>query len=204
VLALAATRAAFSGGSDPGAGRTSDMLAARDPNIHQPGPATGHDDSARTAPSGPSDNDAPPALADVHAATIDSAHDPLTTPRGVRRVVLLKSHPAAAEVFQDGAQLGVTPLDVSMSPGATLTLQLRKRGFADHTLELRANERARVVALKPLKDKSERAEKLTSASPKRRDRAADHAASSAGSPPLTAVANPAAVSVSQGSPYEKF
>jgi serine/threonine protein kinase len=209
LLALAATRVAFFDSSD--ARSTSDMHAASDPRNGQPvspaleAPATGLDnnlDTPHNARTTPSSDDATPALTDVHAATIDREHDPLaaSTLRGARRLVLLKSRPAAAEVFQDGAQLGVTPLDVSMSPGATLTVQLRKRGFADHTLELRASDRSHVVALKPLKDKSERAEKLTSASPKRRD----HVASTTSSPPLTAVATPAAVSVSPGSPYEKF
>jgi eukaryotic-like serine/threonine-protein kinase len=206
LLLLAATRLVFFTGDD--AGTTSDMLAARDPHDRHPDPhelappALSADEAARTPASS---DEAAPQLANVHAATVDSAREPLASAaHGARRVVVLKSHPAAAEVFQDGAQLGVTPLDVSMSPGASLTVQLRKRGFADHTLELHAGDRARVVALKPLKDKSERAEKLTSAASKHRERSADHAAGNLGAPPLTAVASPAAVSVSQGSPYEKF
>jgi hypothetical protein len=63
-------------------------------------------------------------------------------------------------VFQDGSPLGVTPLDLSMNEGSTLSLLLRKKGFAEHTLEVRAEDRARVIALRPLAEaKTDKADK---------------------------------------------
>jgi serine/threonine-protein kinase len=177
---------------------TSDMLAARDPAEAQaplPGqtpdaPVRDFAGNVQRASDGVATGDA--LAAAIH---VDSAAT------SVRRVVMLKSHPAAAEVFQDGAELGLTPLDVSMNPGSTLTVQLRKRGFAEHTLSLHAEDRARVIVLKPLKDKAERAEKATAQ--KRRDHARGNV-STAQVSNAVGVPGPAAVSVGQGSPYEKF
>jgi serine/threonine-protein kinase len=175
---------------------TSDMLAARDPAQGQaPSPGQAPDAPLRDlagSADGPATHGSDALAAAIH---VDSAAT------SVRRVVMLKSHPAAAEVFQDGAELGVTPLDVSMNPGSTLTVQLRKRGFAEHTLSLHAEDRARVIVLKPLKDKAERTEKATAQ--KRRDRARSNVSTSQVSD-AAGVPSPAAASVGQGSPYEKF
>jgi serine/threonine-protein kinase len=184
----------------PGAPHTtSDMLAASDPAQAQaPLPSQAPDAPLHDfAGNGQRNADgAGAATAALGAAIhVDSAAT------SVRRVVMLKSHPTAAEVFQDGAELGVTPLDVSMNPGSTLTVQLRKRGFAEHTLSLHAEDRARVIVLKPLKDKAERAEKATAQ--KRRDRARSNVSASQVSD-AAGVPSPAAASVGQGSPYEKF
>jgi hypothetical protein len=194
LLAAAPSAAPFSATQT-----TSDMLAARDPAQAQP-PVP---DQAPDAPvhdyAGNGQRNADGAGAATAALGAAIHVDSAAT--SVRRVVMLKSHPAAAEVFQDGAELGVTPLDVSMNPGSTLTVQLRKRGFAEHTLSLHAEDRARVIVLKPLKDKAERAEKATAQ--KRRDRARSNVSASQVSD-AAGVPSPAAASVGQGSPYEKF
>lgn len=68
------------------------------------------------------------------------------------RVVSLQSVPSAATVLQDGAELGLTPLDVSLNKGSTLTLLLKKKGFAEHKVEVRPDDGTRMVTLRRLID----------------------------------------------------
>jgi serine/threonine protein kinase len=187
VAALAAV--AVLGGSTAAllrANDASDMLASRDP-----------------APSRPA---ATPTL--VMPSSVDPQPAEPSAPEAVRHIVSLQTEPAAAEVLQDGASLGVTPLDVSMNPGSSMTLLLRKRGFVEHALELRAEDGSRVVTLKSLKDKSdhaehaERSDRLATVARKRRERV--HAKVPASAAATIPAANPAPVAVSHGSPYEKF
>jgi serine/threonine-protein kinase len=126
----------------------------------------------------------------------------------LRSVVSLQTEPAAAAVFHDGAELGVTPLDVSMNAGSTLKLLLRKRGFAERTLELRSEDRTRLVTLRPLPDKPTRP-----AAPARQKRERTRRTSQAtvtdgadtANPVNPAAATPSTTGTpSKGSPYEKF
>jgi eukaryotic-like serine/threonine-protein kinase len=123
-----------------------------------------------------------------------------------RRVVSIQTDPPAAAVYQDGAELGVTPLDVSMNAGSSLTVQLRKRGFADHTLQLRADDQSRLVPLRPLsaaalRSSRERPEKSTPTARLRRERS--HRAP-ASQPAHPSAAMPAPAGLASGSPYERF
>ncbi|HEX4355843.1 MAG TPA: serine/threonine-protein kinase, partial [Polyangiales bacterium] len=168
-----------------GASTSSDLRAARDSSV-------------------PIHDEATPPPQQV----IDSVpHRPdatLSAAASARSIVTLQTDPIGAEVFQDGAELGATPLDLSMNPGSTMTLLLRKRGFAEHTLEVRAEDRTRVVSLRPFK--SERALKLSLAAQRRHEHGRGRSTAS-GSPPPTAAARaetPAPVSVNHASPYEKF
>jgi eukaryotic-like serine/threonine-protein kinase len=120
-------------------------------------------------------------------------------------VVQVETAPAAAAVLQDGSELGVTPLDVTVNQGSTLTLLLKKKGFAEHRLELRADDRKRVVTLRRLDERPsfntrrqrERVRKVI-VQGSGGDRAITTSTTS------TATANPAPPSVDQSSPYEKF
>jgi hypothetical protein len=115
------------------------------------------------------------------------------------RVVQVETAPAAAAVLQDGSELGVTPLDVSMNPGSTLTLLLKKKGFAEHRLELRADDHKRVVTLRRLDERS------GSGNRRQRVRRSSASASQNNAPTTpTATASPAPAGNDQSSPYEKF
>ena len=90
---------------------------------------------------------ADPSSAD---ATSDASSDASSDAIGATSIVSVQTAPPAAAVLQDGSELGVTPLEVSMSKGSTLTLLLKKKGFAAHRLELRSEDRTRVVTLRRL------------------------------------------------------
>lgn len=110
-----------------------------------------------------------------------------------RSVVSLRSAPPAAAVLQDGSELGTTPLDVSMSKGSTLTLLLKKKGFAEETLELRADDGSRVVTLRRLRDR-----RSSLGSRRTRERVRSVGANQPTSEP------PQAPSPEKSSPYERF
>jgi hypothetical protein len=76
--------------------------------------------------------------------------DPDMAETEIPNVVSVQTAPPAAAVLQDGSELGVTPLDVAMNKGSTLTLTLKKRGFAAQKLELKAEDGTRVVTLRRL------------------------------------------------------
>jgi serine/threonine-protein kinase len=117
-----------------------------------------------------------------------------------RSVVSLRSAPPAAAVLQDGAELGVTPIDLSMSKGSSLTLLLKKKGFAEETLELRAEDGSRVVTLRRLRDpdRRERRSSLASRRAKERERVRGVG------PSLPTSEPPQAPSPEKSSPYERF
>jgi hypothetical protein len=131
-----------------------------------------------------------PARAREQAAASDSE----------RSVVSVRSAPPAAAVLQDGSELGVTPLDLSMSKGSTLTLLLKKKGFAEETLELRADDGSRVVTLRRLRDheRRERRSSLASRRAKERER------TRSGGSGLPTSDPPEAPSPEKSSPYERF
>jgi serine/threonine-protein kinase len=116
-----------------------------------------------------------------------------------RSVVSLRSAPPAAAVLQDGSELGVTPLDVSMSKGSSLTLLLKKKGFAEETLELRADDGARVVTLRRLREHEKQRERRSILGWRRmRERNRNVGANLPTSEP------PQAPSPEKSSPYERF
>ena len=120
-----------------------------------------------------------------------------------RSVVSLRSAPPAAAVLQDGSELGVTPLDLSMSKGSTLTLLLKKKGFAEETLELRAEDGSRVVNLRRLRDHERRERKSGLASRRARlDKERERTRSVGTDLPNTEP--PQAPSPEKSSPYERF
>jgi hypothetical protein len=131
------------------------------------------------------------------------------TPPRPRTVVVLQTDPVAVSVLHDGAELGVTPLDVSMNSGSTLKLLLRKRGFAERTLELHSDDGTRVVALQALPDKPVRSWlSRTKREHGRRNAPAQDGPESGNTPPVQAnttnnVPN-TTTPAPKGSPYEKF
>lgn len=143
-------------------------------------------------PPQPQPTEAPRALAQAAA---DSSNE--------RSVVSLRSTPPSAAVFQDGAELGVTPLDLSMNKGSTLTLLLKKKGFAEETLELRAEDGARVVNLRRLRDHERRERRASLLSRRARlDKDRDRMRSVGADLPNTEP--PQAPSPEKASPYERF
>ena len=129
----------------------------------------------------------------------------LQSSSAARSVVSLESEPAAAEVFHDGAELGVTPLDVSMNAGSTLKLLLRKRGFTERTLELHSDDRTRVITLRPLPLPDKPSRPSAGARPKRehaRRNSPTPEAAESPAPPSNTNATPG--NPREGSPYEKF
>jgi serine/threonine protein kinase len=112
------------------------------------------------------------------------------------RVVTLDSKPRSAQVYRDGAEVGVTPLDIAVPAGRPVLITLRKRGFADHSVELVAQDGLKSVTLSPL---PQPAPQPRSAAPKRererRPRPQQAPAISARSPQAPPPAS---------SPYEKF
>jgi serine/threonine protein kinase len=138
-------------------------------------------------------NTLPPTAAEL-------AGDDRVRPR-TARVVQVETAPAAAAVLQDGSELGVTPLDVSMNPGSTLTLLLKKKGFAEHRLELRADDHKRVVTLRRLDERPGSGNRRQ----RERVRRPSTSASQTNAPTTpTATASPAPSGNDQSSPYEKF
>jgi serine/threonine protein kinase len=114
-------------------------------------------------------------------------------------VVSVRTAPAAAAVLQGGAELGVTPLEVSMSPGSTLTVLIKKKGFAEHTLRLRAEDQTRLVTLRPLDGKS------GGSTHQRRERSHKASVSETDTqPPTDAPNNSVSNNAKNGSPYERF
>jgi hypothetical protein len=123
---------------------------------------------------------------------------PGPSPRdNARSVVSVRTAPPAAAVLQDGSELGTTPLDVSMSKGTSLTLLLKKKGFVDETLELRADDGARVVTLRR-REHERRERRFTFGSRRPKDRASRVGATLPNSEP------PQAPSPEKSSPYERF
>jgi serine/threonine-protein kinase len=116
-----------------------------------------------------------------------------------RSVVSLRTAPTAAAVLQDGSELGLTPLDVSLSRGSTLTLLLRKKGFAEETLELHADDGARVVTLRRLRDHDRHRDRTKSSSGSRRTK--ERPARTGANQPTS---EPQAPSTEKSSPYERF
>jgi eukaryotic-like serine/threonine-protein kinase len=127
-----------------------------------------------------------------------AADDGYDTGPSARSVVSIRTAPSAAAVLQDGSELGVTPLDVSMSKGTTLTLQLKKKGFAEETLELRAEDGARVVTLRRMREHDKQRERKASWTRRLKERVRNVGASLPASEP------PQAPSPEKSSPYERF
>jgi serine/threonine protein kinase len=123
-----------------------------------------------------------------------------------RSVVSLRTAPPAAAVLQDGSELGVTPIDLSMSKGSTLTLLLKKKGFAEETLELRAEDGSRVVNLRRLRDHERRERRSGMASRRARvDRADKERERTRGTGTDLPTSEPSqAPSPEKSSPYERF
>ena len=122
-------------------------------------------------------------------------------------IVTVRTAPPAAAVLQDGAELGVTPLDVSMNKGSTMTLVLKKRGFAERRLELRAGDGERVVTLHRIDERSHD-DKQDKPRPRMgtrhtRERISIKAAASPETPAAVPV-NPGPASSDRRSPYERF
>jgi serine/threonine protein kinase len=126
-----------------------------------------------------------------------------------RSVVSLRTAPPAAAVLQDGSELGVTPLDLSMSKGSTLTLLLKKKGFAEETLELRAEDGSRIVTLRRLRDHERRERRSGMASRRARVDRVDRADKERERTRSTGTDLPTsepsqAPSPEKSSPYERF
>jgi eukaryotic-like serine/threonine-protein kinase len=131
-----------------------------------------------------------PALPPVHSER------PIHT-----RVVTLESKPGSAQVFRNGAEVGVTPLDIPVLQGSPVLVTLRKRGFADHSVELVAQDGRKSVTLSPL---TQPAQSARTAGPKReRDRDRDRKARPQQAPAISA-RSPQAPAPAANSPYEKF
>ena len=114
-------------------------------------------------------------------------------------VVTLDSKPGSAQVFRNGSEVGMTPLDIAVPAGSPVLVTLRKRGFADHSVELVALDGRKSVTLSPLPEKPqpERA-----APPKReRNRERKGRAQQAQANSARSVEKPAPAA---NSPYEKF
>jgi eukaryotic-like serine/threonine-protein kinase len=135
----------------------------------------------------------------MRASRASALADGFDTQAAERSVVSVRSAPPAAAVLQDGSELGVTPLDVSMSKGTTLTLQLKKKGFAEETLELRADDGPRVVTLRRLRDHERQRERRSSWSARRSKERGNRVGAS-----LPISEPPQAPSPEKSSPYERF
>ncbi len=85
----------------------------------------------------PSNPASPPTAAAPETATANA-------------IVNLQTEPSGAEIWRDGTQLGVSPLDVVVASGATTSVSLRKRGYVEHSVELGPNPAQRIVTLTPL------------------------------------------------------
>ncbi|HKU40173.1 MAG TPA: serine/threonine-protein kinase [Polyangiales bacterium] len=110
-----------------------------------------------------------------------------------RRVVTLDSTPGSAQVYRNGAEVGMTPLQIAVPPGSPVLVTLRKRGFADHSVELIAQDGRKKVTLSPLPSAAQ--PRATAGKRERRPKpqqARENNARSAQAPAVNA------------SPYEKF
>jgi hypothetical protein len=134
-----------------------------------------------------------PTVPTAEQATADDSARP-----SERSVVSLRTSPPSAAVLQDGSELGLTPLDVSMSKGSSLTLMLKKKGFAEETLELRAEDGSRVVTLRRLREHERRERRANMGSRRSKDRPRSVGASLPNSEPSQAP------SPDKSSPYERF
>ena len=123
-----------------------------------------------------------------------------------RSVVSVQTAPPAAAVLQDGSELGVTPLEVSMNKGSKLNLLLKKKGFAEHRLLLRAEDGSRVVTLRRLPDgdKTRDRERPSWRRARERDRSRAGAAEPSAPTAVTPTPEPTAPSTEKSSPYERF
>jgi hypothetical protein len=146
---------------------------------------------------------------DVRAALGSEPMRPSTVPQpqavatAERTVVSVRTAPPAAAVLLSGSELGVTPLEVSMNKGSTLTLMLKKKGFAEHKLELRANDGSRVVTLRRLSESERERGRDRERSSYSARRAHERAARSASTAPAAPI-EPSSPSVAKSSPYERF
>jgi serine/threonine-protein kinase len=77
----------------------------------------------------------------------DASPDEVVVTPVVHRVPLT-SDPAAAEVWVDGKLLGVTPVDVPVPEGETVSVTLRRAGFVVKTVDVSAGEQPDTVALR--------------------------------------------------------
>ncbi|HEX7476351.1 MAG TPA: serine/threonine-protein kinase [Polyangiales bacterium] len=107
-------------------------------------------------------------------------------------VVTLQTEPSGAEVWRNGMQLGVTPLEIVVPPGETTSVSLHKPGYVEHTVEVGQSPTARTVALTqlPAVDKP-------ATQPVRPQRARH-------GKPRAAQAGSAGTHAAPDSPYEKF
>jgi eukaryotic-like serine/threonine-protein kinase len=160
---------------------------------------------AKADPTPPIAPEALPQPEIAHVAQPSTRTDDGAQP-SERSVVSLRTAPPAAAVLQDGSELGVTPLDLSMSKGSTLTLLLKKKGFAEETLELRAEDGSRVVNLRRLRDHERRERRSGLASRRARfDRAdKDRERTRGTGTDLPTSEPPQAPSPEKSSPYERF
>jgi hypothetical protein len=117
-----------------------------------------------------------------------------------KHVVTLESTPGSAQVFRNGVEVGETPLDIAVTAGSPIVLVLRKRGFADHSVELVSDDGHKNVTLLPVPQPRATQGRATPARAReaRRER---RQKSQAAPPPATASAPRPAVTES---PYEKF
>jgi serine/threonine-protein kinase len=156
---------------------------------------------ATAAPESPSEPMAAQrAAGPTHAVPLTQAAD------GQRSVVSVQSAPPAAAVLQDGSELGVTPLEVSMNKGSKLNLLLKKKGFAEHRLLLRAEDGSRVVTLRRLPDGDKTRDRERPSWRRARERDRSRAATSEPSAPtaVNPTPEPNTPSTEKSSPYERF
>jgi hypothetical protein len=115
------------------------------------------------------------------------------------RVVTLDSKPGSAQVFRNGAEVGMTPLDIAVPAGSPVLVTLRKRGFADHSVELVAQDGRKSVTLSPLPQPVQPAR----AAPPKRERERERKTRPQQAPAISA-RSPQAPAPPTNSPYEKF
>jgi hypothetical protein len=123
---------------------------------------------------------------------------------GQRSVVSVQTAPPAAAVLQDGSELGVTPLDVSMNKGSKLNLLIKKKGFAEQRLLLRAEDGARVVTLRRLPDGDRNRDRERPTWRRARERTRGAVSEPSTPTPVTPTPEPTAPSAEKSSPYERF
>ncbi|HET8936656.1 MAG TPA: serine/threonine-protein kinase [Polyangiales bacterium] len=171
---------------------TGTYALSRENTVQDASPLTAAPAFAKVDQLSPEDSQEPGRRQAPAPEQVNAVADP-DSPPSERSVVSLRSAPPAAAVLQDGSELGTTPLDVSMSKGSTLTLSLKKKGFVEETLELRAEDGSRVVTLRRLRER-----RSTLGSRRTRERARSVGANLPTSEP------PQAPSPEKSSPYERF
>jgi serine/threonine-protein kinase len=119
-----------------------------------------------------------------------------------KHVVTLESTPGSALVLRNGVEVGETPLDITVTPGSPIVLVLRKRGFADHSVEVVADDGHKNVTLLPVPQPRATQARATPARAREARRERRQKSQAAQPPPATARA-PRAPAVTE-SPYEKF